>query len=145
MIRIKRHFARRTLLSVAALAIFSCAQPLQQENLYGVWKGETQGVELVFRFYDDGRCDFSFKNLTNGGFDRISGRFETDFTKQPVPLTVRGIPQLNHPLHTIIEFIRADSIRIAHFAPRWRLRPVGFGNETSFYLKKVDRNPSAQL
>ena len=136
---------RAVLLVSAALIFVSCARPLSEQNLHGVWVGESRGMQLVFRFFGDGTCQFVFQNPTSGTVDRIDGSLEADFTKRPVPLTVRHIPQLSHPIHTIVEFIRADSIRIAHFAPRWRLRPVGFGEETSFTLKRIDENPDAPI
>jgi hypothetical protein len=141
----KRNRTKIAIFFVLALTISSCMQASRQENLYGVWKGQSRGVELVFRFFNDGTCEFSFKNDSSGTTERIRGNLETDFTKSPIPLTVRNIPQLNHPLHTIVEFIKDDSIRMAHFAPRWRLRPIAFGKNTSFSLKKVDRNPNARI
>jgi hypothetical protein len=125
--------------------ISSCGKAPRQEDIYGVWKGEFQGVELVFTFIQDGTCVLSFQDKATGSTDIINGNFVIDFSKNPIPLTVRNIPQLNHPLHTIVEFIEDNSMRIAYFAPRWRLRPITFGHNTSMILKRVDTDPHAKI
>ncbi len=127
-----------------ALMIFSCGKAPRQQNIYGVWKGESQGVEFVFRFFSDGTCEFSFEKQDSNSTEILTGNLEMDFSKRPIPLTVRNIPNLNHPLHTIVEFIENDSLRIAHFATRWRLRPISFDHNTSINLRRADRNPHAK-
>jgi len=67
---------------------------------------------------------------------KITGDFEVNFSKKPIPLTIRNIPQLNHPLHTIIQFKELDVIRMAEFAPRWRFRPISFNPETEIIFKR---------
>jgi len=120
-----------------ALVIFSCAEAPQQEWVCGVWKGETRGKELLFTFNADGTCELVFTDTASGAAERISGRFEMDFSKKPVPLTIRNIPQLTHPLHTIIAFVGKDSMRIAQFAVRWRLRPIAFNVGSDMLLKRT--------
>jgi len=130
---------------LCTLMMFSCAKAPSQENIYGVWKGESQGVELIFKFFKDGTCVFSFKNNASNSTKILNGNFEIYLSKKPISLTVRNIPQLNHPLHTIVEFIEDDSIRLAYFATRWRLRPISFDHNISMNLKKADRNPHAKI
>jgi hypothetical protein len=66
----------------------------------------------------------------------LNGNFEFDLTKRPIPLSIRNIPQLNHPLHTIIDFVDEDSIRMASFSSKWRLRPISFIDENTINLKR---------
>jgi hypothetical protein len=68
----------------------------------------------------------------------LKGNFEINFSKAPLLLTIRNIQELNHPLHTIIEFAGNNSIRIAEFATCWRLRPISFDQDTSIILERRD-------
>jgi hypothetical protein len=120
--------------------IASCSPPHQEKDLFGVWKGEFQGYELIFKFESDRTCELSFIEKTSGAAEILTGNFETDFSKDPPPLTIRNIPQLPHPLHTIVFFMKEDSIKLAKFAPRWRLRPISFDNHTNMVLKQAKNN-----
>jgi hypothetical protein len=107
------------------------------EDIIGVWRGEFQGKELLFKFESDQTCVLSFRDIASDSVEILKGNFEIDLSKKPNPLSVRNIPQLNHPLHTIVEFTGSDSIRLAYFAPRWRLRPVSFDPNRGMNLKRV--------
>ena len=109
-----------------------------QEDIIGIWKGEHQGKELLFEFKSDQTCVLSFSDKILATTVILSGNFETDFSKKPIMLSVRNITQLNHPLHTILEFVNGNSIRIASFVPRWKLRPISFDLNTSMELKRVN-------
>jgi hypothetical protein len=116
--------------------VSSCIKAPQQEDIYGSWRGEYQGQLLFFRFNRDGTCVLSFTDHDSGSSKTLNGNFSTDFSKIPRPLTIRNIPQLNHPLHTILEFMGNDSIRIAYFAPRLKLRPISFDKNRSIILSR---------
>lgn len=107
------------------------------EDIIGVWRGEFQGKELLFKFESDQTCVLSFRDIASDSVEILNGNFEIDLSKKPIPLSVRNIPQLNHPLHTIVEFTGCDSTRLAYFAPRWRLRPVSFDRYRCVNLKRV--------
>ena len=62
-----------------------------------------------------------------------------NLSKEPVLLSIRNIPSINHPLHTIVEFVDINSIRLASFAPRWKVRPISFDRNTSMNLKRVKK------
>jgi hypothetical protein len=93
--------------------------------------------ESSFVFKSDSTCVFNFFDKQSNEFKTINGIYELDFSKKPIPLSIRKIPQLNNPLFTIIEFINVDSIRIAEFSPKWRLRPVSFENEKTISLFRI--------
>jgi hypothetical protein len=114
-----------------------------QTPLYGVWSGELEGRQLTMAVKPDGTCTISFKDQASGAVETLSGTFETDFSKRPVPLSIRNIPSLDHPLHTILEFSGRKTIRMAPYARRWRLRPVWFDTNRSVTLTKQpsDRRP----
>ena len=116
----------------------SCGDLPNKPSIYGVWEGGFRGKELMFEFKSDQTCVLSFKDKASSTVEILSGNFEMNFLKRPILLSVRNIPQLNHPLHTIIEFIGNDSIRLAKFSFRWRLRPISFDRYTSLNLKRIN-------
>ena len=122
----------------SVLIISSCDDLPNKPSIYGVWEGGFRGKELMFEFTSDQTCVLSFKDKASSTVEILSGNFEMNFLKRPILLSVRNIPQLNHPLHTIIEFIGNDSIRLAKFSLRWRLRPISFDSYTSLNLKRIN-------
>ena len=127
------------LIIISVCTIISCGKIPYQENIYGVWKGEFQDKELLFTFESDQTCVLSFMNKESGSVEILNGNFEIDLSKKPISLSVKNIPQLNHPLYTIVEFIGSESIRLASFSPRWRLRPISFNRSTSIKLERVQQ------
>ena len=125
------------ILACVLFTCFSCLKTFKEENIYGVWKGFQDSKEFVFTFNRDGTCVLQFSEEAAGKMDVLKGDYEMDFTKQPVPLTVRNLAQLSHAIHTIVEFVNTDSIKVAHFASKRRLRPLAFGSSGNLHLKKV--------
>ena len=107
---------------------------MDEEFLFGVWVGEKDGVEIVLTFNRDSTSEISFNDGSH--VSKLTGYFQVDFSKRPIPLTIRNIPNLNHPLHSIIELRELDVIRISKFAPRLKLRPIGFNRDTEIYLRR---------
>jgi len=126
-------------ISVFSLMHASCQKVHSQENIYGFWEGDLHAKELMFEFNNDQTCVLSFKDKVSDSVEILNGNFEMDFSKKPFSLSIRNIPQLDHPLYTIVEFIGSDSIRLAHFAPRWKIRPVAFKHNISMNLKRVKK------
>ena len=124
-------------LSAIPLLVVSCNNLNTDANIYGNWKGIYNDHELSFVFKSDNTCVFNFFDKQSNMFKTINGIYELDFSKNPIPLSIRKIPQLNNPLFTIIEFIRDDSIRIAEFTPKWRLRPISFVNGKTINLIRI--------
>ena len=128
------------IISMFVLSIFfasSCITAPSEEDLYGIWHGEYHEMELLFIFNSDRTCSLSFKDSYSDDTDELRGTFETDFSKAPIPLSIRNIPQLTHGLYTIIQFTDNNSIMMADFSPRWRLRPISFQNNASMILKRM--------
>ncbi len=125
---------------LSAVMIISCGKTGTQKDIYGLWKGDFQGGEIAFKFKNNQTCELIFKDKTAASTQVLNGNFEIDFSKKPILLSIKGIPQLSHALYTIIEFKGNDTIKLANFSPRWRTRPVTFGRGTSFYLKRVKEN-----
>ena len=130
-------YIRVVLAILLCMQIVSCCNINKQADIYGNWQGTYKNKELSFIFNSDKTCLLKFVDKQSNIIDKINGNFELDLSKKPIPLSIRNIPQINHPLHTIIEFIGDDSIRIAEFSPRWRLRPISFRNGKVMSLKRI--------
>jgi len=119
--------------------IISCRKTPYHGQIYGIWKGEFQDKDLQFIFESDQTCVLSFINKESNLVEILNGNFEIDFSKKPISLAIKNIPQLNHPLYTIVEFIGSESIRLASFSTRWRLQPISFNRSTSINLKRIQQ------
>lgn len=104
-------------------------------NPVGTWEGENGGEKIQFVLQPDGTCALVFKKSDE--VLQVNGDCEFDFSKRPIPLMIRNIPQLTHPLHTIVDFKGTDEILMGSFSPSWRLRPITFEPGRSFYLRRV--------
>ncbi len=122
------------------LIIYSYGCNKNEQSIYGVWYGEHNNYRIKFHFDEDKKCVLSFKDKESGEAEMFSGIYEIDFSKKPVTLSIRKIPKLNYPLHTIIEFINDNSMKVANFSMRWRLRPVSFIPEKSITLQRTIDN-----
>ncbi len=119
------------------LLLASCTDLNKEASIYGRWQGTYSNKELSFIFNRDKTCLLKFVEKKSNMIDTFNGKYELDFSKKPIPLTIRNIPQLSHGLYSIVQFISHDSIRIAGFSPKWRLRPVSFETGKIFNLKRI--------
>ena len=117
--------------------VVSCNNLATEANIHGNWIGNLNDHELSILFKSDYTCVLKYFDEQSNELQTVSGNYELDFSKKPVPLSIRKIPQLSYQLHTIVEFIDNDSIRIAPFSTKWRLRPISFEPGTTINLKRV--------
>ena len=115
-----------------------CVTSPKEELLFGVWEGTVGDSQIVFKINQDRTCEITISKA-DSSLIMIAGDFEVDFSKLPIPLTIRNIPQLNHPLHTIIKFNGRDELKVAEFSPRWRVRPVSFDPNLSINLRRINK------
>ena len=127
------------LLILGALLASSYTQAPKDEDIYGVWEGKHGEAELFFTFNTDRTCSLVFVNSATGETDEINGNFDVNFSKHPAYLSIRNIPRVDYALHTIIKFTDKDSIIIAEFSPKWRLRPVWFGDDSYVNLTREEK------
>ena len=125
---------RSVFLESLFIILVSCNNINTDTNIYGNWKGFQFDHEFSFIFKSDHTCVLEIFDKQKNKHKIINGNYELNFSKTPISLSINNIPQLNHPLCTIIEFISDDSIRIAQFSPQWRLRPITFNNNTTMVL-----------
>ena len=116
------------------LLVCLCLDLPRDSDLCGIWVNYDKSN--VFRFNQDKTCTITYKLGESDTF-LITGNYEVNFNKKPIPLTIRNIPQLNHPLHTIIKFRGENELFISEFAPRWRVRPISFHGKKITILKKI--------
>ena len=127
----------RNVLFILLFFVVACNNIITDANIYGIWKGSYNDHELSFVFKSENTFIFKYFDKQSNKLHTINGSYELDFSKKPVPLSIRNIPQLNYQLHTIIEFIGDDSIRIALFSSKWRLRPISFETGQTINLKRI--------
>ena len=96
-----------------------------------------ENKEMIFTFKNDKSFKLSIKDLKTESNEIIDGIYKLNFTKKPMPLSLSNIKQLNHPLHTIVEFMGDDSIRLGDFSPSWRVRNISFEQNKNFVLKRL--------
>lgn len=114
----------------------ACANPFNETKLYGIWEGYNANTKLVIKFNNDGTCEIRSGGVSDTSLKKITGKYQVEFSKKPIPLSITDMPQINHPLHTIIEFQDDNLIKIGEFAPRWRLRPISFTKNSEILLKR---------
>jgi hypothetical protein len=119
------------------LSVSSCNNFNANIDIIGRWEGIYNDNELSFVFNNDNTCVLKYYNKKSNKLETIKGNYELDISKKPISLSIRNIPQLNHPLYSIIEFNGNNFIKIAEFSPKWRLRPIAFDSEKSINLKRV--------
>ena len=114
----------------------SCSNAFTARDLVGTWQGEGQQISaVVFTFKEDGT--FLFEYVDSEAISHsLSGDYEADFTKSPVPLSLRSIAELSHPLHTVIQFTGPNSLRMGGFAHRWKVRPITFDPASTVLLER---------
>jgi len=134
----KLHKALVSLLTI--ILIPACTNRYSENNLYGTWIANHATGEIVITFNKDLTFEYVC-NETASTIIKITGKYEVDFSKQLIPLTIRKIPQLNHPLYTIIQFKEFDVLRMAEFAPLWRIRPISFNPNSEIILNRSNKNP----
>ena len=116
--------------------LLACSRAYGPEDLIGTWEGASEEMSsVVVSFAADGRCRLEYVD-TQGEIHRLTGDYEANFSKAPVPLSIRNVPQLPHPLHTLIQFRGPDSIRMGSFARRGKLRPISFDPATQILLER---------
>ena len=105
-----------------------------EEDLYGTWIGNKNEFNIVLSFRQDSSIELKF-NKGDSKVDKIKGTFELDFSKTPIPLSIRNIANLSHPLHTIIKFKDHNTIIMGEFAPRLKLRPISFNSDSIIFTR----------
>ena len=121
---------------IVILLLSNIPRRFDENIIYGNWAGKLDDKEIEITFNQDQTCELFINNLSIEDSLIFKGNFEIDFSKKPIPLSIKNISNLNFPIHTIIEFINEDKFRIGNFGKRWRLRPISFNYKNSIILNK---------
>ena len=105
------------------------------QSIEGVWKGSAWGDFLKIEFKNNKKCNIEVHNKS-GEILVLKGTYELDFNKKPIPLSIRNVSNLNHPLHTIIRFVDDDTVEMMKFSFSQRFRPIFFSDEKKIRLKR---------
>ena len=119
------------------LLIITCKNINKEADIYGQWKSSNNNDEFSIIFNADRTCNLNYFDKQSNKFEKITGIYELDFSKTPIPLSIRKITQLNHPLFTIIKFTNDDSIIMAEFSTKSRLRPITFAIKKNIILNRI--------
>jgi len=118
------------------VVVFISREQTNQNIIYGDWVGQIGNNNISLTFNKDKTCEFFIYNVIHQDSIKIKGDFEIDFSKSPIPLSIKNISNLDHPLHTILSFKNNNELRLGDFGKRWRLRPIAFNYNKNIMLKK---------
>ncbi len=103
-----------------------------EQALLGDWVGKNKkGQQVRIRFLAGSLF------LAGVGTDFVSGSYKVDFSRKPaaLDLNVKGVK----PIHTIIELLGNDHIRIEPTDPG-KPRPTGFSASAVIYTRNTDQD-----
>ena len=132
---LQRHFTTRLFFILTAF-LLSCDSNKLGIDLDGVWEAK-EDQKMVTFIFNGPSCQITVVNDQGEVEKNLHGEFSIDKTKQPYSISITKIGEINHALYSIIDIISSDSVVIAKFSPKWRLRPITFDRESSFKLKRV--------
>ena len=110
-----------------------------KNNLIGHWEGKVAGKEFSLIFKEDSTCLITLFDEVSESIRQISGDYELNYAKKPISLNIKNIPELPHPLYSILHFIKNDSIKMSEFSPRWRVRPISFDYKSDILLRRINK------
>ena len=133
-------------ISTIIIFLFIPKLSFSNQTLEGFWEESTDSYMrrkdnnyLKIEFKKDNKCNI-YIIRTDGTSLNFAGIYDLDTQKKPMPLSIRSIANLNHPLHTIIRYIDENTIDIMQFSSTRKLRPVIFSEENKIRLKKIKLN-----
>ena len=119
-----------------AILLFS-SQYAEKHEVYGEWISEFEGNELSFEFKPNQRFKIVFKDKILKASNVIKGNYYVDYSKKPISLSFKNIPNTSHPLYTIIRFKDNNLLIMEKFSTKERFRPLVFNYDGSMQLKRL--------
>ena len=124
-------------ITIAIIFFSNPKMSLNENKITGSWQGLINSSKIKFSFFDGNFFTLKIFDQITSDTTIIKGNYEYKENKIPAPLTLKNIKEINHPLHTSLNFVTSDSIRIAFFSNRLKTRPIMINSENSFGLKLI--------
>ena len=121
---------------ICLLVLNSC-NSFDVKSIDGDWKGQYGNHDLILSFNENSKIYLKYFDVSSNQFNEINGFYDLDFSKSPIPLSIYKISELDYSLHSIIQFIGEDSIRMSIFSKKLKLRPISFEFDKVVGLKKI--------
>ena len=107
------------------------------QQLIGQWSSEDRSRKVIIDFLPNYKCNLSV--FTSIDTTILTGDVYLDLKKKPVTFSIVKIPNLNHPLHSILSKLNKDHLVVSKFSKNWRLRPINFTNDAKIILKRTKK------
>ena len=109
------------------------------DNISGNWVGNYNKNKISIEFNDDNACVIRLINKKTNKIETISGNYNLDISKNPIPISIRNIKELNYSLYGIIKFVDKDSIQISTFSTKLKLSPISFDTTKIIKLERSQK------
>ena len=109
------------------------------DNISGNWVGNYNKNKISIEFNDDNACVIRLINKKTNKIETISGNYNLDISKNPIPISIRNIKELNYSLYGIIKFVDKDSIQISTFSTKLKLNPISFDTTKIIKLERSQK------
>tara|TARA_B100000927_G_scaffold261147_1_gene231164 strand:- start:309 stop:668 length:360 start_codon:yes stop_codon:yes gene_type:complete len=119
--------------------MLSCDIKFDSNKLLGHWENKTNNKKMELLIKGDNECEINLSDSNHGINEMLKGKYQINHAKSPSTLDVYITSPEKVSLYTIIDNINENSIRVAKFSQRWRLRPIAFNDSNTmfFYRKKL--------
>jgi hypothetical protein len=117
-------------MSAASLKISSI------ESLNGQWLGMYKNSNIILEFKKNNTCSLEFLDKASTDSIRFNGDCSINKSKTPYSFIMTNIPEINTSLYSLIVPIKDNTIHIAEFSSRWKLRPIALKQENTIIFKR---------
>lgn len=121
-------------LSTVLFMLSSCVN-LTESDFYGTWNGIHNGKNVSLTFTNN-ECTLSYYDSLETSDITLTGSYDFDFTKRPIPFSITKINQINNSLHSIVRLTDHRTMQLVEFSTEWRLRPISFEENRVVELRK---------
>ena len=131
---------------IIIISFFFSQLSIANEILVGFWEESASSSlqrndnnYLKIEFKKGKKCNIYIVSA-DGTSVNFQGVYYLDSKKKPMPLSIRNINNLSHPLHTIIRYVDENTIEMMRFSSTQRFRPISFSEENTISFKRIKLN-----
>ncbi len=125
---------RTFLIIIFCLVTIGCQVPNNNIEILGKWESIDKSIEITFN--KDNTCILKVFDKNQKQVELINGNFRLDFSKKPVPLSITNVRELDFSIYTIVTFTSENSMEMAHFSNKSKLRPIIFEKGKTISLNR---------